>query len=157
MKKKYYLLIAVLINTIISNKSVAQDFLGIGTGNYAGITGVMLQPASIVDSRFKFDINLFSTSLNYSNNYLLVSRDALLKFNKNNFGDYATFKQNYLSQASLNSNEKVYFNINNRTQVPLSFMATTGKKSAIALNIQSRSMIQGRDIPQGLASVAYNN
>ena len=134
----------------------AQNFLGLNTGNYAGVTGVMLQPASIVDSRYKFDINLISSGINYSNNYFLVNRDAILKFNKNNFSGYQSFKSQYLSVRELSAGEKVYFNINNRTQVPLSFMATTGKKSAIALNIQSRSRIQGRGISADLASMAYN-
>jgi outer membrane protein OmpA-like peptidoglycan-associated protein len=134
----------------------AQSFLGINTGNYAGVTGVMLQPASIVDSRYKFDINLISSGVNYSNNYFLVDRSAILKFNKNNFSDYQSFKANYLSVRNLSAGEKVFFNINNRTQVPLSFMATLGKKSAIALNIQSRSKIQGRGISGDLASMAYN-
>lgn len=156
MRSKVYTLMLIVICSIFCKSSIAQDFLGISTGNYAGVTGLMLQPASIVDSRYKFDVNLFSTGINFSNNYLLVNRDALLKFNKDNYGDYNTFKEKYLTQASLGSNEKAYFNVTNRTQMPLSFMATTGKKSAIALNIQSRSMIQGRDIPQGLASLAYN-
>lgn len=134
----------------------SQDFLGISTGNYAGVTGVMLQPASIVDSRHKFDINLFSTGINYSNNYFLVNKDALLKFNKKNFEDYSTFKERYLSEANLPAGERAFFNINNRTQLPLSFMATIGEKSAIALNLQSRSIIQGRGITGELAKLAYN-
>ena len=134
-----------------------QDFLGLSTGNYAGVTGVMLQPASIVDSRHKFDINIFSTGVNYSNNYFLVNRDAILKFNKKNFNTYSEFKSRYLSEGNLDNGEKAFFNINNRVQLPLSFMATTGRKSAIALNIQMRSKIQGRNISAGLAKMAYNN
>jgi outer membrane protein OmpA-like peptidoglycan-associated protein len=154
MRKKLPILTIVLF--LSSLQSQAQNFLGLNTGNYAGVTGVMLQPASIVDSRYKFDINLISTGLNYSNNYFLVSRDAVLKFNKNNFSAYQTFKSQYLSVRNLSAGEKVFFNINNRTQVPLSFMLTTGKKSAIALNIQSRSRIQGTGISAELASMAYN-
>jgi len=153
--KRSLLLLSIFL-TIIFSKTVAQDFLGINTSNYAGISGVMLQPASIVDSRFKFDINLFSTGVNYSNNYLLVDRKALLKFNSNNFADYQTFKSKYLSEAGLTPGEKAFANISNRTQMPLSFMATLSKKSAIALNIQSRTMAQGRDITGGLAGMAYN-
>lgn len=134
----------------------SQDFLGISTGNYGGVTGVLLQPASIADSRYKFDINVFSTGVNYSNNYFLVNRDAILKFNKNNFEDYQTFKAKYLSEANLATGERAFFNITNRTQLPLSFMATLGKKSAVAFNMQSRSMIQGRNITQDLAQMAYN-
>ena len=153
--KRSLLLLSIFL-TIIFSKTIAQDFLGINTSNYAGVSGVMLQPASIVDSRFKFDINLFSTGVNYSNNYLLVDRKALLKFNSNNFADYQTFKSKYLSEAGLAPGEKAFANISNRTQMPLSFMATLNKKSAIALNIQSRTMAQGRDITGGLAGMAYN-
>lgn len=152
MRKIY--IITVLSFLFFTTQS--QDFLGISTGNFSGISGVMLQPASIVDSRYKFDVNLYSTSVNYSNNYFLLNRDALLKFNKNSFSDYQTFKARYLSEASLKAGERVFLNIGNRTQMPLSFMVTTGKKSAIALNIQSRSMIQGRGITQELAKMAYN-
>lgn len=146
----------VLLLTLISFNATSQDFLGISTGNFGGVTGVLLQPASIVDSRYKFDINLFSTGTRYSNNYYLVNRDAILKFNKNNFDDYQTFKSKYLSAASLQAGEKAFFNITNRTQLPLSFMATINKKSAIALNFQSRSMIQGRNITPELAKLAYD-
>ncbi len=155
MIKKFTLWI--LFSGMFYSATFCQDFLGLSTGNYAGITGVMLQPASIADSRHKFDINLFSTGINYSNNYFLVHRDAILKFNKNNFDNYAQFKSRYLSERTLDAGEKVFFNINNRVQVPLSFMATTGKKSAIALNMQLRSMVQGRGISAGLAKIAYNN
>ncbi len=137
--------------------SFSQDFLGLRTGNYSGITGVSLQPASIVDSRFKFDMNLFSTSVNYSNNYFLLDKNALLKFNTNDFSDYASFKDKYLSEASLPTGEKVFFNISNRTQLPLSFMATTGKNSGIALNMQFRTMVQGRGISQDFAKLAFND
>jgi outer membrane protein OmpA-like peptidoglycan-associated protein len=147
----------IFLFAILSSKSYSQDFLGLSTGNYTGISGVMLQPASIVDSRYKFDINLFSTGVNYGNNYFLLDRDVILKFNKNKFDDYATFKDRYLSEATLKSGEKAFFNINNRTQLPLSFMASTGRKSAIALNMQFRTMIQGRGISQDVAKLGFNN
>ncbi len=150
-------LLICLIFSIYFPKAFAQDFLGISTGNYSGVTGVMLQPASIVDSRFKFDINLFSNGVHYSNNYFLLNTKAILKFNKNNFDNYATFKDQYLSEASLAPGQKVFFNINNRTQLPLSFMATLGKKSAIALNMQMRTVIEGRGITQDFAKLAFNN
>lgn len=154
MKKK---LLFILSLFTLSSSLFSQGFLGLNTGNYAGITGVMLQPASIVDSRFKFDINLFSTDIRYNNNYFLLDRDVLLKFNKKNFGDYQTFRSKYLSEAALAPGEKAFFNIANRTQIPLSFMVSLGEKSALALNFQSRSMIQGRNISQGLAKLAYND
>ncbi|MEO6188598.1 MAG: OmpA family protein [Ginsengibacter sp.] len=127
------------------------------TGNYAGITGVSLQPASIVDSRHRFDINLISTDVSFDNNYFLVDKNAILKFNKNNFDSYKEFKDNYLSEASLGPNETAFFNVQSRVQLPFSFMATTGKKSAIAANLQFRSIAQGRGISTELANLAFND
>jgi len=155
MIKGLFTTVSLFTMLTMTTRAMSQDFLGLSMGNYSGVTGVMLQPASIVDSRHRFDINLFSVGTNYSNNYLLVNRNAILKFNKNNFSSYPVFKDKYLTRAELGANEKVFFNVNNRTQLPLSFMATTGKKSAIALNIQSRSMVQGRNITQALANAAY--
>ena len=62
-----------------------------GTGNYAGVTGMTLNPASIVDSRLKFDINLIGISNYYSNNYLSVKRDALVTgaFFKDKYKDWS--------------------------------------------------------------------
>ncbi len=153
--KKY--LLSILPFLLFAPCVFPQGFAGINMGNYAGITGVMLQPASIVDSRFKFDINLFSTDARYSNNYLLLNRNVLLKFNKSNFDDYPTFRSKYLSEATLAPGEKTFFNISNRTQLPLSFMLTLNEKSAVAFNLQSRSLMQGRNISQDLAKLAFNN
>ncbi len=45
----------------------AQSYLGYVHDNYAGVQSVLYNPASIVDSRFKTDINLFSTSSSVTN------------------------------------------------------------------------------------------
>lgn len=154
MKKSILLFLSVFL---LFTQLFSQGFAGINAGNYAGVTGVMLQPASIVDSRFKFDFNLFSTDARYSNNYFLLDRNVILKFNKNNFENYPTFRSKYLSEAVLPKGEKAFFNISNRTQLPLSFMLTLNEKSAVALNLQSRSMLQGRNITQELAKLAFNS
>lgn len=41
----------------------AQDLPGLRSGNYAGVHGVFANPASIADSRYRFDINLFSMNV----------------------------------------------------------------------------------------------
>lgn len=40
--------------------SFAQDYPGLRTGNYTGVNGVFSNPANIADSRYRFDVNLFS-------------------------------------------------------------------------------------------------
>jgi hypothetical protein len=43
-------------------QTYAQDFPGFRTGNYTGVNGVFYNPANIADSRYRFDVNLFSLS-----------------------------------------------------------------------------------------------
>ena len=56
--------IALLIFISISTTVFSQNYLGVSSSNYAGVMGTDIQPASFVDGRFKFDLNLFS--LNFS-------------------------------------------------------------------------------------------
>src|SRR5687767_7701625 len=46
----------------------AQSFSGLRTGNYTGVNGVFYNPANIADSRYKYDVNLFSIDMLVSNN-----------------------------------------------------------------------------------------
>jgi len=52
----------ILFFLIISFSAKAQSYLGYFHDNYAGVQSVLFNPASIADSRFKTDINLFSIS-----------------------------------------------------------------------------------------------
>ncbi|PBI88417.1 Outer membrane porin F precursor [Flavobacterium sp. ACN2] len=52
----------ILLFLIISFTAKSQSYLGYFHDNYAGVQSVLFNPASIVDSRFKTDINLFSIS-----------------------------------------------------------------------------------------------
>lgn len=52
----------ILFFLIISFTAKSQSYLGYFHDNYSGVQSVLFNPASIVDSRFKTDINLFSIS-----------------------------------------------------------------------------------------------
>lgn len=68
--KKSLLIILVITSFIPAN---AQSYLGYYHDNYAGVQGVLFNPASIVDTRFKTDINLFSFSTAVGNDMYAVS------------------------------------------------------------------------------------
>ncbi|MFM2362562.1 MAG: hypothetical protein RLZZ316_1464, partial [Bacteroidota bacterium] len=74
MKKKYLYVFVLqfLITSFISTSVYAQENIGMASGNYAGITGVWFNPASIADSRYKFDVNIIGVNSYFNNNYLLV-------------------------------------------------------------------------------------
>ncbi len=57
--KKNLLALVAFASFVSAN---AQSYLGYTHDNYAGVQSVLFNPASIVDSRFKTDINLFSIS-----------------------------------------------------------------------------------------------
>jgi len=60
------LLLAIMCATFTSQ---AQRYLGIHGSNYAGIMGADVQPASIVDGRFKFDLNLIGGDFSIWQNF----------------------------------------------------------------------------------------
>ncbi|AWG23129.1 hypothetical protein FFWV33_17135 [Flavobacterium faecale] len=76
--KKSLLGILVFTSFVSAN---AQSYLGYTHDNYAGVQGVLFNPASIVDSRFKTDINLFSISTSLNNDAYGVSISDALKSN----------------------------------------------------------------------------
>jgi hypothetical protein len=41
----------------------SQSFSGLNSGNYAGVNAVFANPANVADSRYRFDINLFSLQM----------------------------------------------------------------------------------------------
>jgi hypothetical protein len=61
-----YFTICLLLLTLTGN---AQSFFGLQHDNYAGVNAILSNPANIVDSRFRSDINLFSGDINFSNSY----------------------------------------------------------------------------------------
>lgn len=76
MKKLSLLFLLVLFSITKAN---AQSYMGYFPDNYAGVQGVLFNPASIVDSRFKTDINLFSTSSSLNNDFYGLSLFDLSK------------------------------------------------------------------------------
>jgi len=70
--KKYLGLMVICISQSI----YSQNYLGITPSNYSGVMGTDLQPASFVDGRFAFDLNLGSANFNsYTNGLALDTRD----------------------------------------------------------------------------------
>ena len=61
MKKSLLLalrLFTLVIMLAMANTTQAQQYLGFTNSNYSGVHGLLLQPASVVDNRMKFDFNL---------------------------------------------------------------------------------------------------
>lgn len=146
MRKICFLLIAIAISVSIK----AQDFLGYSNSNYSGVSGIDLQPAAVVDSRYRVDITLVGFSASLYNNYLGLNKDAILK---DLDVDEAGFKDNYLKVRKHKRDKSFYFS----TQVYLpSFLITINRKNAFAMDGKIRSMFNVDGISHKLASYLYN-
>ncbi|HJR99419.1 MAG TPA: DUF5723 family protein [Flavobacterium sp.] len=76
MKKRIFLSVFAFASFCSAN---AQSYFGYVHDNYAGVQGVLSNPASIADSRFKADINLFSISSSVTNDLYGVKIFDVLK------------------------------------------------------------------------------
>jgi outer membrane protein OmpA-like peptidoglycan-associated protein len=145
----------------------AQDFLGLQSSNYAGVTGVYSNPANIVDNRMKFDLSLVGLNLNVDNSYFGIKRKALkytgkltdpesIKFPDSwnnldkNSPDY--YKNNY---RSVNNGKDKSGIVSTRIVLP-SFMITLNKKNAIAFTWSVRNYFNVDNVSQTVANISFD-
>lgn len=132
--------------------SRAQDFLGYANSNYAGVSGIDLNPASIADSRFKFDMTLIGASFQFENNYIGLKKEAI-KNKKTAFED-SLFMDKYLHERTNNDRKAVFFS---HQLVAPSFMVTLSPKHAFAINVRERTFINIDGMDQPLAHQLYES
>ena len=157
MKKHLLLTFSIIF---ISFAASAQDFLGYLNSNYSGIMGTEIQPASVVDSRFKTDFILLGTSLDIENNFVGLKHEALdynTKLTVFTTDNYYAFKetpfQNYLDVGNGPKAKSVY--VANNLYLP-SLMITLNKKNAIAIKWRVRTIANVDGIDADLATLIYN-
>ncbi|MBL1280623.1 MAG: OmpA family protein [Fluviicola sp.] len=169
-------LLAVAI-IFFSFNSISQNYLGIQQSNYAGVMGTDINPASFVDGRFKFDLNLASFNFNfYQNLTSFDTRDMPKWWRKsfkpdvNNLGENvtviggsnpyndwllpdSTFTDRYLD--SIDYNETRTYGIYNNIQIDvLNFMFHINPKIAVGLAVKFRSITNLDDLDPKLAYLA---
>ena len=57
--------VVFLLGTLLCLTARSQSFIGYGYDNYSGINGVILNPGTLADSRFKVNVNIFAASYGY--------------------------------------------------------------------------------------------
>jgi outer membrane protein OmpA-like peptidoglycan-associated protein len=160
MKSKivFHFFYALLFFIIPVSNAVAQENIGMSTGNYGGITTVWFNPASIADNRLKLDINIIGVNSYFNNNYLLVKRDAFARqlFFKEPYSSSFEAVKNDLLQETWPVNGNVFGRVETNILFPLSFMATINKKSAIAFRMNNRTVNQVDSLNPELARLFFN-
>ena len=152
---------------------ISQTYLGVSTSNYAGSMGTQLQPASFVDGRFVFDLNLVGFNNNTYQNFgyfdAKAMRDAQGKGGywwKKSFGDstiYAawaspdsTFMDRFIVRNYSAETKKV-LGLYSNTQIDLlNFNVHINPKIAVGLFGRVRSITNIDNMDPKLAILAEN-
>jgi outer membrane protein OmpA-like peptidoglycan-associated protein len=124
--KKNIIYLCLLFGVFSAN---SQSYLGLHHDNFAGVQGVLLNPASIVDSRFKTDVNLFSMSGSVANDLYGVSINDLFK------SDFNFDKQAKFSPTTNNNG------IVNLDLMGPSFMFNIAPKHSVAIFTRARTLV----------------
>lgn len=152
-------LVLTLFAISFSYSLFSQDFLGFANSNWAGVTGVDLQPASIVDNRMKVDISLTGVNFQVYNNYVGLKPTALKRSSGGLFnGDYqafndTAFQQNYLTERYDDKLKTVYSSF--QLQLP-SVMVQLSRKAAFAFTWRIRNYVNVDGVEKELARLIYN-
>jgi len=124
---KLYLTLA--LNLLISSYFLSQQYLGVSTSNYAGSMGTQLQPASFVDGRFVFDLNIVGLNNSTYQNFGYFDAKAMRSAQgnggywwKKSFGDNII----YDAWASPDSIPKLIYSILTFTLIPKSLLGYLG-------------------------------
>jgi hypothetical protein len=161
MKKLLLSLAAVLPSIVLS-----QDFFGLQSSNYAGVSGVYSNPANIADNRMKVDVVLGGLNFNFDNNYVGVKRSAIhggrfAAYSPKGYtgGNWDTvrresphyWKNNFVVQNNRFS-KSVY--TSQRIVLP-SFMVSINEKTSLAFTWNVRNYVNVDGISPELARLAY--
>src|SRR5579872_4130331 len=72
--------IVFLCGILLCLTASSQSFIGYGYDNYSGVNGLILNPGTLADGKFKVNINLFAVSALAGNNAYELDRSRLFKF-----------------------------------------------------------------------------
>ena len=163
--------ISFILFFLLSLSAYSQNYLGVSSSNYAGAMGIDIQPASFVDGRFKFDLNLFNTNFSAYQNFGAFDASILPKWWKGSFEDQdaidawtvdpdASIEDDYFGGYSFlpklydkNSTNVLGFNTNFQLDL-LNFMVHVTPKVAIGLGVKMRSITNIDNIDPMLAYLA---
>lgn len=116
--------------------SYSQTFIGGQIDNYSGVHSVLLNPANIVGSKMKLDINLFSSSGFIGNDYLSLNLNDLKKFRNE-------FDFNTEIDATPKNQNNFFGNID---VLGPSFQLNIGNKNSIAITSRLRTFFNLNNI-----------
>jgi len=134
---KKILLGSLLITTAVAKAQL--QYPGYRSGNYTGVNGVFFNPASIADSRYRWDINLFGINAGLGN--------SNAKFKLKTIGDAVGSNADSLLFGNSTKNLKAMGNLD---ILGPSFMFNTSKNTSFAITTRARTLVNITDIDGNL-------
>jgi hypothetical protein len=119
-------------------QSHAQDLLGFGHSNYAGISGASYNPASLADNRFSMDIQLIGAGIEVANNYVGVKRADLFR---------PDFGPQYLRLRTIDTKKSVFV----RSEILLPGIMFSNKNFGWGFDMKVRSYVNVDGVETELA------
>jgi len=137
-----------------------QQNLGIQNSNYSGIQGALLNPSSIAGSKLKFDVNFFSTSETFANDFLYAPKSSLNFLGFKRIIKGAIDEDLFLPRYD-NSNPNKLYNVTFQTQIlgPSFFMKIKDKNKhehELGLTIAARASANIQNITGNIAINAFD-
>lgn len=133
--------------------SSAQDFLPTLNDNYMGINQVILQPASIVDSRFKIDVNVFGVNSDIYNNMIRFKSAGVLKpFSIMSDEDW--WDDNAYLDDPDGKDKSAFMN---QTILGPGFLITLNSKHAIGFTTKFRNIMNVDDVSEPLGRMIFTD
>ncbi|MFI5206072.1 MAG: hypothetical protein ACHQVK_03955, partial [Candidatus Paceibacterales bacterium] len=149
--------IAVILAMFSCVYTQAQDYLGFNQSNYAGVSGIYAQPASIANGRDRFDMSLIGLSFYAYNNYVGINKQAFCQpFGPgpggfHNFSD-PNFQKDFMTTNDNSKNKKMF--LGSRIAGP-SFLINLNHKNAIAFAMSERNYINVDNVSPEFAHQLY--
>lgn len=112
----------------------AQSYIGFLSDNYSGVHGVISNPANIVDSRFKTDVNLFGASTFFTNDYYGIKVSDALK-------EGYDFDMDATKSPSTNNNGNINIDV-----LGPAFMFNLDKSSSLAVFTRAKAFINVNEL-----------
>lgn len=146
-----YALILVILT--LGSRLVSQLDFGEFNTPYAGVHGLSFNPAEIVDSRYRFHMNLIGVGARGSNNFVGVSSD-LMSLSPPKLND--STKNTYLPRVLSTSAKHAYLQAD---IMGPSFMFSMGRKNkfSFALSSNLKTLMTANNVSNGLANYMYDN
>ncbi|KAF0197863.1 MAG: hypothetical protein FD166_1763 [Bacteroidetes bacterium] len=147
------LTIAAFLFWILAYETSAQEMHGFVNSNYAGITGSLINPTSILNSKLYLDITPFGLHFNLDNDYIFLAKDEY-KFSRfvtpgaqfpEHGEDSRVFYDNFNAEL-----KNAYTDI--RIFGPSAMFAF--KDQAFGISTGFRTIVSGRNIPYEMAKFA---